>query len=117
VIRTPAEREAHHQVAMRAANEAQSIGIESRASADAGDVTFRCECGDAACEATIVISRSEYEAVRAVGSRFMIVDTHENPEISLVVSTNTRFAVVETIGREARRIALRGNPRAGWAPA
>jgi len=114
VIVDSSEREAHHQVCVRADNELTSRGPPTDASAAAPTFSFRCECGDPQCRDTVNTTRAEYEDVRALGSRFLIVDRHENPEICRVVSVRARFAIVETIGRDARRIVLRGNPRHTW---
>jgi len=72
---------------------------------------YRCECSDADCEATVSLSRAEYEAVRANGTTFAIAPNHENPEIDLLVSQNERFAVVEKLPGQAAGIVERSDPR------
>ena len=72
---------------------------------------YVCECGDAACQDPISLSRLEYEAVRAEATWFAIAVNHENPELDRVVTENDRFTVVEKWLREAAGIARRTNPR------
>jgi hypothetical protein len=55
------------------------------------------------CSEPIGLTRSEYEAVRAVPVRFAIALNHENPEIDRVLFENQRFATVEKfLGPERR---------------
>ena len=109
-------REAHHQVAMRATNELASHLALRPDTNRFQTLRLACECGDPYCQATLVATRGEYDAVRGLGSQFLIVDRHENPEISVIVSTTDQVSVVDTIGRQARRIVLDHNPRQGWPP-
>ena len=109
-------REAHHQVEMRAANELASHLALGPDTPWAQTLRLVCECGDPHCQEKLVATRGEYEAVRDLGSQFLIVDTHENPEMSVIVSTTAQFSIVDTIGRDARRIVLTDNPRQGWPP-
>ncbi|MDQ3859575.1 MAG: hypothetical protein M3327_14220 [Actinomycetota bacterium] len=60
-----------------------------------GDAEFLCECGDSRCAQPIAVSIDEYEAVRSVPTRFLIVPGHEIAEVEEVVQENERFAVVE----------------------
>jgi hypothetical protein len=107
-----APHEASRQCAVRDANEA----VERTNTADASAVrtTFRCECGDPACLAALVLSHSEYEAVRAYGSRFLIERDHENPESSWVLCENARFTVIDVVAADARYHVLARNPRHAW---
>lgn len=60
-----------------------------------GDAEFLCECGDPTCAQPIVVSIDEYEAVRSVPTRFLVVPGHEVDDLEEVVGANERFAVVE----------------------
>jgi hypothetical protein len=73
--------------------------------------TFVCECGDADCVRTIELSRAEYEAVRSSSNRFVIAPNHENPEMEVVISEGSRFAVVDKIYGWGLRIARATDPR------
>jgi hypothetical protein len=79
--------------------------------------TLRCECGDASCQARVVLTHAEYEAVRAYGSRFLINVNHENPENTWVLSENARFAVIDVVARDERYQVLGRNPRHAWVEA
>jgi len=116
VITDSSDREAYRQVAVRAANEVACRHLPAGAP-HGGMLRISCECGDPRCDTTLHTPRETYEVVRGVGSRFLIVDTHENPEMSRVVTVGAGYAIVETIGRDARRIVLRGHdPPVGHAP-
>jgi hypothetical protein len=104
------EREAHRQVELRSTNEL----VAHAARAGSLRLTLACECGDEGCDGLLEATGDQYEAVRQHGSRFLILRTHENAETSVVVSAQTGFDVIESIGGEPRRIVLRGNPRHGW---
>jgi hypothetical protein len=58
-----------------------------------------------------MLTREEYEAVRTDGTRFAIALDHENPEIDRVVSEHRRYAVVENVQEQPRRMARDTNPR------
>jgi hypothetical protein len=72
---------------------------------------YVCECSDRRCTDPIILSRGEYEAVRAVPVRFAIVVNHENPEIDRVLSENHRFATVEKFYGPGASLAWATNPR------
>jgi hypothetical protein len=82
--------------------------------AGAGRLALRCECGDAACLASVSLTRAEYEAVRTFGSHFAVGLNHENPESACVLSENALFGVIDVIGGDARYHVLARNPRHDW---
>jgi len=77
---------------------------------------FVCECGDRACEAHVLMSFEEYEAVRRDSRRFAVVPGHVFPETERVVAGNERFEVVEKFGAavevsdaaDRRELGIRG---------
>ena len=71
---------------------------------------FLCECDNKDCAEKISATRAEYEAVRAVGTRFIVTPGHEDPEVESVVQQNDRFLVVEKEGR-AGHDAEESDPR------
>lgn len=75
-----------------------------------GEGSFRCECGDAECTSAITLSRAEYAVVREYATHFAVARNHENPESEQVVQENDRFAIVETVTRDAARLARRSDP-------
>ena len=56
---------------------------------------FICECGDSGCTKAIVLTSSEYDAVRRHPTRFAIAGGHEIERIERVVAVNAQFSVVE----------------------
>ena len=77
-----------------------------------GDAEFLCECGDASCAQPIAVSIDEYEAVRSVPTRFLIVPGHEIAAVEDVVQENERFAVVEKRPGFSVDLAASADPRA-----
>ena len=71
---------------------------------------FLCECDNKDCAERVNAARAEYEAVRAVGTHFIVLPGHEDPTIEQVVLQNDRFLVVEKEG-EAGRDAEDSDPR------
>jgi hypothetical protein len=102
------EKAARNQVVFREVNE--RIAELSELVDQSGFNVFICECSDPGCTEALEITAGEYEAVRSDGARFVIVDGHQIPEVERVVDGNSRFIVVEKIGR-AGEIAQAGDPR------
>ena len=101
------------QCQAREANEA----LERRnvtAKAGVVRVALHCECGDPLCRATVAPTHSEYEAVRAFGSRFIVGVNHEDPESACVLHETSRFAVIDIVAHDPRYAALACNPRHAW---
>jgi hypothetical protein len=71
---------------------------------------FLCECDNKDCAEKISATRAEYEAVRAVGTHFIVTPGHEDPDVEHVTLRNERFLVVEKEGR-AGHDAQESDPR------
>jgi hypothetical protein len=97
-------REVNERVAEVAAN---FIEVETRSDL----VEFTCECGRADCAEPIAMTVVDYEAVRALPTRFAIVPTHEQPDIETVVERHPRYFIVEKQDRDAREVARATDPR------
>jgi hypothetical protein len=97
-------REVNERVAEVAANY-----IEVETTSD--PVEFTCECGRADCAEPITMTVLEYEAVRAVPTRFAIVPTHEQPEVETVVERHPTYFVVEKRQDDAEEVARETDPR------
>ena len=79
-----------------------------------------CECADDACSERIALTHSEYEAVRADGSRFAVApsEAHVFPEVEDVTKQTDRYWIVEKRGIageltkkiDPRRVGLHGRP-------
>jgi hypothetical protein len=71
---------------------------------------FLCECDDRDCVEKVSATRAEYEAIRAVGTHFVVLPGHEDPGVERVVQKHERFLVVEKQG-EAAQEAEQSDPR------
>jgi len=72
---------------------------------------FICECASAGCFEQILMTLGEYERVRSDGGRFLMVATHVDLEIELVVERYENYVVVEKDG-VAGLVAHAEDPRA-----
>jgi len=72
---------------------------------------YICECSDGDCRQPVLVTREEYESVRARGAQFVIALNHENPEIDRVLGQNDRFALSEKLPGAGERRALATDPR------
>ncbi len=59
---------------------------------------FVCECTDESCDARVRVTHPDYEAVRAVPTRFIVAPGHVDPEVERVVDERPGFTVVEKLG-------------------
>jgi hypothetical protein len=62
---------------------------------------FLCECSDPSCTKKVVLTRAEYERVRADSTRFVVAKGHAMPEIEAVVEQAEDHVVVEKEGAAA----------------
>ena len=106
--RTTLRRVALTEVANRTANE--EISPAPEAGWDLGLVERNCECGNAACRATVKLTVAEYEELRTNGRRFAIVHEHVVHAAEHVVERRPRYTVVEKVD-EAGEIADAHDPR------
>jgi hypothetical protein len=75
---------------------------------------WSCECGWEGCKEPIRVALEEYEAVRAVPTRFLVVpdEGHVAPEVERVVERHANYWVVEKIGHAAA-LSAELDPRSG----
>jgi len=71
---------------------------------------YLCECDRSDCHDRVKATRSEYEAVRAESTHFIVLPGHEDSRVERVVLSNERFLVVEKQGAAARE-AEESDPR------
>jgi hypothetical protein len=71
---------------------------------------YLCECDRPDCYDRVKATRSEYEAVRAESTHFILLLGHEDARIERVVFSNERFLTVEKQGA-AGRDADESDPR------
>jgi hypothetical protein len=73
--------------------------------------SYICECSDAYCTAPILMTRAEYESVRAVATNFAIAPNHENPELDRVIDEHERFSRISVLPGAYARMAIDTDPR------
>jgi hypothetical protein len=87
---------ATNEALLREANEAIARGLWP------GDserlVRFRCECAQIECNEAIELTSADYEAVRANGRRFVLIEGHQHPDVETVVDPHRGYVVVEKVG-------------------
>jgi hypothetical protein len=103
-------QESEKQVGARYTNESTARTLAA-APVGLSQGSFVCECGDRGCGCAIRLTLAEYESVRAYATHFAIAQDHENPESERVIAEGERFAVIETVSPEARKLARRSDPR------
>jgi hypothetical protein len=93
-----AKRVAENQARFREANE--EISAIAERGADLPRIPFVCECANPRCVEILRLSRSQYEAIRADGRRFLNAPGHEAAALGwgVVVERGDGFVVVEKIG-------------------
>jgi hypothetical protein len=98
-----AQRVAENEAAFRRANEtleekAGKFGFgEER-------TPYLCECADERCRSVILLTRDEYEAVRAHPKRFVMMPGHQNTD-ERVLQEEPGFTVIEKHGEEGELVA------------
>jgi hypothetical protein len=75
---------------------------------------WSCECGWEDCHEPVRVSIAEYEAVRAVPTRFLVApsDGHLAPEGERVIERHASHWVIEKVGAAAA-LAAELDPRSG----
>ena len=71
---------------------------------------YVCECARDRCGGTVSLLVDEYEAVRNVGTRFIIARGHAVPDLERIVLDDVRYQVVEKLGHAAE-VAENLDPR------
>jgi hypothetical protein len=62
-------------------------------------VEFICECADPTCMERVRLTLDQYEHVRSLSTRFVVVAGHEaTPLIERVIFRNPSFSVVKKVG-------------------
>jgi hypothetical protein len=102
------ERIARNEVLFREVNERiREVPLDTRSDDMSG---FLCECGDANCTDTILLTIAEYEQVRADPATFFVVPGHVAPDVEDVVAEGDRYTVVRKHPTEAQ-VAIENDPR------
>jgi hypothetical protein len=104
-----ARRIAKNQTIFRDANERIEESVDALELS--GETPYLCECGDERCSTALMLTRDEYERVRAEPTRFVIAAGHEIAEAEQVSERNERYWVIEKTG-EGREVAEQEHRRA-----
>lgn len=107
-----ARKLAVNQSTFRSANERIERAALSHHFERSQSVPFLCECADPDCHETVMLSLSDYEAVRAHANRFFLLAGHEDAEETKerILEAEQGYAVVEKVGT-AGEVAERLDPR------
>jgi hypothetical protein len=62
------------------------------------DPDLICECSRRGCVERVVLTKAEYEHVRAKNRQFFVVPGHENPAVEVVVERHPTHLIVEKVG-------------------
>jgi hypothetical protein len=108
-----ATRMAQNEAVFREVNE-QIAAVDERLGRDQPDqpTEIVCECGRSDCMDRFVVTRAEYESVRADPTRFFVVPGHADASVERVIGSEGTYEIVEKLPGEPARIALDTDPRA-----
>ena len=109
-MRAHADEIALTEAAFRVANERMSQWPERYENSQVE--VYLCECGLRSCHAHIMLTKDQYESVRANPSRFLIVPGHEVPNVETVVESYDNYEVVQKLPG-VLGIVTQADPRQG----
>jgi hypothetical protein len=95
------ERLVRNEALFRSVNETIRRTVEFTVGEPPDAFEIFCECGRGDCMQKLTVSATDYEAVRRVPTRFLIVTGHEIPEIEHVVISPGGYVIVEKSEPEA----------------
>ena len=87
------ERIARNEALFRIANE-RMAAWEEQHGAEQSEHYF-CECADEDCREKALLSRAQYERVRADAGHFLVIPGHEIPDVETVIETHDGWGIVE----------------------
>jgi hypothetical protein len=95
-------RLARNEVMFRAINE-RIRELAARLEEGTGEpLAFVCECADETCVERVYLTAAQYDDVRAIPIRFVVVPGHEaTPLVEHVIYRSEEFVVVRKIGLAA----------------
>ena len=95
-------RLARNEVMFRAINE-RIRELGSKFEQATGDrLAFVCECADETCVERVHLTLQQYDDVRAIPARFVVVPGHEvTPLVERVVYRSEEFVIVRKVGLAA----------------
>jgi hypothetical protein len=106
------ERISRNEAMYRSVNlEIERVSEEVGGGAD-DRLAILCECGEEGCDATLYVTRAEYDEAHEQRDRFMVAPGHENEQIEHVVNRTPRYLIVDKFG-DAERVAEAEERREG----
>ena len=99
------ERKAENEARFRAANERQRTQVVRLVGDGDALVPFLCECPDNGCTEVVLLTLSEYEAVRSVSTDGLAVDGHEDSTVEHVVERAERYTRTRKTGVAGKAFA------------
>jgi hypothetical protein len=87
------ERIARNEALFRIANE-RMAAWEEQHEAEESEYYF-CECADPDCREKALLSRAEYERVRADAGHFLVIPGHEIPDVETVIEAHDGWVIIE----------------------
>jgi hypothetical protein len=107
-------RMASNEALLREVNERiHEVGEGLQVLPDDELLDFRCECGAAACEDLVSMTRAEYEHVRSDNDRFALLPGHEEEEIERVMERTDRYVIVDKRPEAEPYVGADGKPDSG----
>jgi hypothetical protein len=108
-VQTVADRVAENQDAFRRANE-RIEGVADSIGGGLERLPFLCECPTRECVEVAMLTRHEYESVRARGNTFFVAPGHEVCEVEGVTIARLaqrfdRYSLMEKVGDAGKRAA------------
>ncbi|MHB8470216.1 MAG: hypothetical protein ACYDCH_10740 [Gaiellaceae bacterium] len=99
------ERLARNEVMFRAINERIRELASRFDHLDEEDVSFVCECADETCVERVELSPAQYDEMRALPARFVVVPGHEaTPLVERVIFRSNDFVIVRKVGLAADKV-------------
>jgi hypothetical protein len=98
-------RLARNEVMFRAINERirELAGRFDQSGAES--LAFVCECADETCVERVHLTTEQYDDIRAIPARFVVVSGHEaTPLVERVVYRSDQFVIVRKIGIAAETV-------------
>jgi hypothetical protein len=92
-------RLARNEVMFRAINERIRELAVRFSEGDAEPMAFVCECADETCVERVSMTSSQYDELRAIPARFVVIPGHEaTPLVERVLFRTSGFSIVRKIG-------------------
>jgi hypothetical protein len=93
------DRLARNEVMFRAINDRIRDLADRFGSMGQEELEFVCECADETCVERVPLTPSQYDDVRAIPARFVVVPGHEaTPLVERVIFRAPNFVIVRKIG-------------------